>query len=236
MDMTDPKRHFSQREEKRFLKLAAEVARTEYPNPERAGCPAPEILKALALRQIPLDQTGDVIDHIGTCSPCFTQYWDYRRGHKRQKTIQLLLVCLGIAVLTGIVLSRPWQPRSGQEPQVAKGTPKQQGNRQLVFDLRAWSSTRSDAPREERPELRLPRAPVQLSIYLPIGSEDGGYDLQLQQSPPRLPLEARGEARLRNNIELLEVTLDTSKLSPGHYLLRLRRPPAGWSEYPIQIE
>ncbi len=239
MDVTNPERRFSRREEKRLLKLAAEVSRTEYPNPERAGCPSPDRLKALARRQIPLDETGDIIDHIGTCSPCFAQYWDYRRGHKRRKTIQVLFVCLGIVALVGILVSRVgWQlrPQSREERQVAKDLPRSQVYRQLVFDLRAWSSARSDRPGDARPDLRLPRELVQLSIYLPIGSEDGMYNVQLRRAAQPPALETRGEARLRDHIEILEVKVDTSTLVPGSYLLRLRRAAADWSEYPVQLE
>jgi len=239
MGVTNPDRRFSRREEKRLLKLAAEVSRTDYPNPERAGCPSPDTLKALARRQIPLEETGDMIDHIGTCSPCFTQYWEYRRGHKRRRTVQVLFVCLGIIALVGTLVSRvgwPLRPQSKEEREIAKDLPKPQVYRHLVFDLRAWSSPRSERPADARPQLRLPREPVQLSIYLPIGSEDGTYDVQLRRPPEPPSLEIRGEARLRDHIEILEVKLDTSTLAPGSYLLRLRRAAAGWSEYPVQLE
>ena len=237
MDLTDPERRFSRREEKRLLRLAAEVSRTDFPNPERAGCPSPETLKALAERRIPLNKTGDIIDHIGTCSPCFTQYDDYRRGHKRRKTVQALLVCFGILVLVGLLVSRVGrQLPTREERQVAEGLPSPQSYRQLVFDLRAWSSARNDRPGEVRPELRLPREPVQLLIYLPIGSEDGMYEVQLQR-PGQVPsLETRGEARLRDHVEVLEVKVNTSSLSPGSYLLRLRHAASGWSEYPVQLD
>lgn len=238
MDVTDPERRFSRREEKRLLRLAAEVSRTEFPNPERAGCSSPETLKALAHRQIPLEETGDMIAHIGTCSPCFTQYSDCRRSHKRRKTIRVLFMCAVIAAVAGLLVSRVgWQlrPQSSEERQIAKGLPMPP-YRQLVFDLRGWSYPRSDRPGDAKPDLRLPREPVQLSIYLPIGSEDGMYDVQLQRPAQPPSLETRGEARLRNHIEILEVKVDTSTLMPGSYLLRLRRAAAGWSEYPVQLD
>jgi len=238
MDVTEPKRRFSRREEKQILKLAAEVSRTEYPNPERAGCPSTETLKALARRQIPLQETEAIVDHLGTCSPCFTQYWDYRRGHKRRKTVTLF-VCLGIIALAGILASRiGWQlrPQPGGEPEIAKDLPSPQVYRPLVLDLRAWSPSRSVQPADIRPELRLPRGPIQLSIYLPNGSEDGTYEFQLQAAGQPASLETRGTAQLRDHTEVLEVKVDTSTLRPGSYLLRLRRDPDGWSEYPIKLE
>jgi hypothetical protein len=239
MDVTELKRRFSRREEKQLLKLASEVSRTEYPNPERAGCPSAETLKALAYRQIPLQDTEAIVDHIGMCSPCFAQYWDYRRGHKRRKGVTMLLLCLAIIALAGILVSRVgWRshPQSKAEHQIAKDHSRPLSYRQLVLDLRAWSPSRSDQLANPRPELRLPREPIQLSIYLPIGSEDGTYDVQLHppQQPPLLAI--RGEARLQDHLEILEVRVDTSRLAPGSYILRLRLLPADWSEYPVKLE
>jgi len=240
MGVTELKRRFSRREEKLILKLAAEVSRKDHPNPERAGCPSPETLKALAQRQIPLYETEVIVDHIGTCSPCFTQYWDYRRGHKRRKSVTVLLVCLAITALAGILVSRVgWQLRpqsKGERRQIAKDFPTPLVYRQLVLDLRGWSPSRSDQPAGPRPELRLPREPIQLSIYLPIGSEDGTYDVQLRLSQQPPLVETRGEARLRNHIEMLDVRVDTSRIASGRYLLRLRILPTDWSEYPVQLE
>ena len=239
MDVRERKRHFSRREEKQLLNVAAEVSRTEYPNPERAGCPSPETLKALAQRRIPLREAEAIVDHIGTCSPCFTQYWGYRREYKRRKSVTVLFVCFAIIALAGILVSRVgWQlgPQSKGERQIAKDLPTRLVYRQLVLDLRDWSPSRSDQPAGPRPELRLPREPIHLSIYLPIGSEDGTYDVQLQRPQPPPLLEARGEARLQDEIEILEVRLDISRLASGSYILRLRRVPAGWSEYPVKLQ
>ena len=96
MAMMEPEQRFARREEKRLLKLAAEVSLTDFPNPERAGCPSPQTLRAMAWRQMPLEQTEDFIDHIATCSPCFEQYMIHRRECKRRKTAQVLFFCVGI--------------------------------------------------------------------------------------------------------------------------------------------
>jgi len=62
------------------------------------------------------------------------------------------------------------------------------------------------------------------------------YNVQLRRAAQPPALETRGEARLRDHIEILEVKVDTSTLVPGSYLLRLRRAAADWSEYPVQLE
>src|SRR5437870_5973070 len=146
MDMMEPERRFSRREEKRLLKLAAEVSLADFPNPERAGCPGPEMLRALAWRQVPLEQTEDAIDHIATCSPCFAQYMIHRQACKRRKTAQVLFLCLGIAAIIGILLTRAgWGPRpqSKRPPQFAKDLPAEQLYRQYLLDLRSQSVRRT---------------------------------------------------------------------------------------------
>jgi hypothetical protein len=187
-----------------------------------------------------LEETADIIDHIGACSPCFIQYWSYRRRRKHRRTAQILFFTLGIAAAIGLLTSRDrsgFQTHSAEEEKVTKGAATQQEYHQLVFDLQSRSVSRGDEPRAARldGELRLPRALVLLVIYLPIGSEDGRYEIQLQRSEQPSLLE-HGQAQLRDRIERLEVKLDTSGLRPGNYLLRLRHVESGWTEYPVQIE
>jgi len=50
-----------------------------FPNRERAGCPGNEILRAMAFRKLGVDQVNDWIEHLGTCSPCFREYTEFRR-------------------------------------------------------------------------------------------------------------------------------------------------------------
>jgi hypothetical protein len=131
----------------------------------------------------------------------------------------------------------PCQPRwMAVASSVQGGAPRPRVYQPFVLDLRQWSPTRSDQPASPRLELRLPREPIQLSIYLPVGSEDGTYDVQLQPSQQPSLLETRGEARLRDHVEILEVRVDMLRLAPGSYILRLRLLPADWSEYPVQLE
>jgi len=239
MNVTDHAQHFSRREEKHLLNVSAEIARSEYPNLQRAGCPPSKILKALALRQVPLDETRDAVDHICTCSPCFTEYFSYRRRRKLRKAAQLV-VCFGIMAGIGILLTgagRALLPQSRRQLQITKAVPSQEVYRHIVFDLQARSVARGDQPaRQFDDDLRIPRALLLLSIYLPIGSEDGIYLVRLQHPSQPASLESRGEAGLRDNIETLEVKMDTTALAPGSYLLRLRYGRSGWSDYPVRVE
>ena len=71
----------ARREEMRLIKAYQRVVLGGgFPNPERAGCPGNEILRAMAFRKLGVDQVNDWIEHLGTCSPCFREYTELRRA------------------------------------------------------------------------------------------------------------------------------------------------------------
>jgi len=242
MARVDSERSFSRREEKRILNLAAKVCRTDFPNPERSGCPSPKLLRSLAYRQIPLSETGEFVEHIATCSPCFQEYWRYRRRHKRRIATTAVVFSLGVLASIGIVITghRLWfQTESTRQQQaLARDLVSQQTYSRVVFDLRSRSVSRSDEPREVNAEgnLLLPRSRVLLLIYPPIGSEDGIYDIQLQLPLQPPSVAAHAELQMRNHIETLEVKVDATALTPGNYLMRFRHDKSGWREYSVQVK
>ncbi|MCZ2155177.1 MAG: hypothetical protein LC114_14965, partial [Bryobacterales bacterium] len=74
MTMRDPERSFTRREEKRLLESAAALLRSDFPQSDRARCPSKTELKNLASRRRSLADSTALVDHIGSCSPCFEQY------------------------------------------------------------------------------------------------------------------------------------------------------------------
>jgi hypothetical protein len=195
----------------------------------------------MANRQIPLGETGELVEHIATCSPCFQEYWRYRRRHKRRVATQAVVLFLGVLASIGIVINghRLWfQIGSPKQHGLERDLAAQETYRQVVLDLRSRSVSRSDEQREANPEgeLNLPRGRVALLIYPPIGSEDGIYEIQLQLPLQPPSLEEHVELQMRNHIEALEVKLDTTALTPGNHLLRFRREESGWREYSVQVK
>ena len=83
---------------------------------------------------------------------------------------------------------------------------------------------------------RLPRGKLSLSILLPIGSEDGMYDVALIGSSRQPLLTATGSAKLQDFVEVLPVMLNLADLAPGPYELRIRRAQTPWNAYPILLE
>src|SRR5574341_280038 len=169
MEVMEPDRSLTRRQERNLLKAAANVTRTQYDCPERAGCPALEALDLLARRRSPLEDSRELVDHIGTCSPCFIQYSRYRAAHKRRLAIRYALIPAATVVVLAIVTTPFLRTPSGRLSPVTKevDAPPQPVTQmaKLVLDLRKRGVTRGDVPDRPSPEsiLHLPRANVALS-------------------------------------------------------------------------
>ena len=238
MEGNSPFKSLSRRQEKNLLKAAEATARTDFENPERVGCPDSKTLNLLARRHSSVTESPDLIDHIGTCSPCFVEYSRYRSTHKSRVRIYYAFASIAVLVVS-LAVARSLNTWIGQ-PAVKETARSQISEREtdLVLDLRMKGASRSDSQdrRSDEPPFRLPRTKLSLSIQLPIGSEDGPYDLALVSAAGRSVLETRGVAKLQNFVEVLPVKLDLTDLAPGRYELRLRREQTPWSEYAVLLE
>src|SRR5580692_7098064 len=91
---------FDRRDEIDLLTAAREALPSDFPNPERINCPEASTLEAVAARHLSVPDIDDLIDHIATCSPCFTAYSEYRNAYcsrRNRKVIGTLLAVLAVA-------------------------------------------------------------------------------------------------------------------------------------------
>jgi len=238
MEMKDSDNTLSRRQEKNILRTANELAREEFANPSREGCPDPKILQLLARRKSSTIESPDLIDHIGTCSPCFVEYSRCRAVHKRNQRLAAYTLTTFAALLMLVAsIARGWPPwldRSAHE--IARSTDSPQPSQSALVDLRTRGSSRSpDGPGQtEIP--RLPRAKLSLSILLPIGSEEGVYTLDLVDGTGRSVTTGTGSAKRQDFAQVLSLSLDLSSALPGLHELRIRYGQAPWNGYSIQIE
>lgn len=113
MEMNETDTVLSRRQEKNLLQVAKAVAQSEFANPQREGCPDSETLNLLARRRPSPAESADLIDHIGTCSPCFDDYSRCRAAYKRAVRFKYALASAAAVVLLAVAVSRSWQsPRS----------------------------------------------------------------------------------------------------------------------------
>jgi hypothetical protein len=239
MQMREPDRRLSHSQEKRLLKAAADIARTEYPSAQRSSCPTSEDLEHLARRRTPLADSPRIVAHVGTCSQCFIEYSQYRVAHKRRFGYALTasLAGVGVLALVGYVLQRP-SPTLQRAPTAVARSPKPlTQTATLILDLRQLGLTRGATPnRSQHVTPRLPRVSLSLSIYLPIGSDDGAYDVAFTRNSAEPIIPISGSARFADNIVILPISLDLTNSAPGLYHLYLRHGQSQWRTYPVLLE
>ena len=212
-------------EEKRILDLLDKGLSRDFPNPQRIGCPGSAILKSLALHKLPLAEADPWLEHFSSCSPCFQEFSEIRKqaaGQPRQTQMWLAAAAMVLLAVAGWmwVRSRP----SGQTAAV------------VVLDLRGRSTARGENPSEtSQPPLEVPRSAKSLNLELPIGSNEGAYDVALLNPSGAELFRTIATARLEEHIVVLRANVDFAGASPGSYFLGVRQPGLEWTRFPIRL-
>jgi hypothetical protein len=210
----------------------------EFPNPERNGCPGAEPLRQLANRPRP---TRDAVwEHVTHCSPCYREFLDLRAQVKSQREQErrvavrrrVLAVAALLVIAAGAAATYEMSKRG-----YFRSTPPVGTYESASLDLKDRSVSRSvekQAPKTQ--PLMLPARRLDLSIFLPIGSEAGRYDVQLLKKIDEPILSATGDARIEQGVTILHARIDLSGQTIGNYLIGLRQSPSEWTYYPVTIQ
>lgn len=91
------------------------------------------------------------------------------------------------------------------------------------------------APSEHQPQTALPTR-LDLTIFLPVGSDGGSYELQVIDSALRSRCSTQGEARIENVVTTLRARVDLRGLASGDYKLAIRRHGQDWRLFPLHVE
>jgi hypothetical protein len=211
--------------DKRLLDILRQGLATEFPNPERIGCPGNALLKGIAQGKVSLIEAEPWLDHLGSCSPCFQEFKEFRRQSAIRRRRALILVATA-AVLLFAVGGLLWvRARRSVEPTDT-----------AVLDLRDRSVARGQNPSATgQAPLEIPRTTKHLVLDLPIGSKEGPYDVGLLTDTGDQLLRVTGIADLRDHITGLRVDVDLSSIPPGTYSLGVRQPGLEWTRYPIRV-
>ena len=197
----------------------------EFPNPERVGCPDSSILRGIASHKLPLSQAAPWFDHLSACSPCFQDFNRFRReatGQRRRIQVWLAAAAVLLFAFGGLlwVRSRP----SGQTAAV------------VVLDLRGRAAARGESTSEtSQPSLGVPRNARNLNLELPIGSNEGAYDVALINPNGAELFRTSATAKLEDHIVVLRADVNLAGISPGSYFLGLRQPGLEWMRFPIRV-
>jgi hypothetical protein len=106
----------------------------------------------------------------------------------------------------------------------------------VALDLRSITPTRNAGDLKNIPAFPVPAALVNMQITLPLGSDDGSYEVQIQGSENREVLtSATGRAKIIKGDTRLEITLDLMGIAPGNYAILYRHVDASWRRVPLSI-
>jgi hypothetical protein len=206
-----------------------------HPNAERAGCPPPEVLPLLARRKLPIEHPG--YEHLGHCSPCYRRVRVLKAHHRRR--LRRVGASVAALVIVGFIAVRYWYDGGAERDRQSKvGTGGSVAGEMvaMTIDLRPFTVMRSgDAAAGSPATMKLPRARLDLTIFLPIGSEPGEYELQLVDAASSIVASARTEAAILNFVTTCRSVLDLRHSNVGPHVLRIQRTGGEWREYSLSV-
>ena len=212
--------------DKRLLDILRQGLATEFPNPERIGCPGNALLKGIAQGKVSLTEAEPWLDHLGSCSPCFQEFKEFRRQSAMQRRRVLTWVVATAAVLLLAFGGWLW----------VRGRHSVEATDVAVLDLRDRSVGRGQRQSEtDQTPLEISRTTKHLVVALPIGSKEGAYDVGLLTETGDQILRASGMAQLHDHITTLRVDVDLGGVRPGAYSLAVRQPNLEWTRYPVRV-
>jgi hypothetical protein len=85
-----------------LLEILRHGLATEFPNPERIGCPGSSLLKGIAQGKVSLTEVEPWLDHFGSCSPCFREFKEFRTQSAMQRRRVLTLVATAAVLLFAV--------------------------------------------------------------------------------------------------------------------------------------
>jgi hypothetical protein len=174
---------------------------------------------------MPLSEAEKWLDHLSSCSPCYSDFSGLQVTYRSRRTRTLLAVAASIlivALLTGwALLLRQKEPLSAQT---------------AVLDLRNRSIARGTEPNPAERPLEIARSVCHMEIYLPLGSEDGDYGIRISGPEEKIVFATKRVAKMQQGITSLSVDVNLSSASPGLYILQLQKVGSGWTSYPLRVK
>ena len=204
----------------------------DFPNPERIGCPDPAALESLSRRKIEITQ--EQLHHITHCSPCLQTFLSIREEirKKRAARIRIAAVACAAAIVVGAIIYTVADHLRPPTQVAVLATP-------ATLDLRPLSQYRGpDTGRtiEAKPALILPRKNLRLTLYFPVGADEGQYTLQLLDGQLHTLLKQYVTATLQNHVVTASTDLDLRSFSPGTDTLAIQKTGEEWRTYPVVLQ
>jgi hypothetical protein len=217
-------------EERMFWEASRNLLDHDFPNPGRCGCPEPDVLQRIATGKMNLSEVKPWLAHLGSCSSCFKDVQEFQQRNQRPKRIlpiiaallaAILLLGLGLVAVIGVLREPSRQPQAS------------------ILDLRIYPAIRSgeDENLRLRQPLLIQRHRQKIKVYLPLGSSEGTYEIQiLSPTTHEMLITAFAEAHIIEHQTILPAELNLDSLHSGNYLLAVRREYADWAYYSLFVQ
>jgi hypothetical protein len=215
---------YSERDEKRILDALGGGLLTEFPNPNRTGCPGSDVLKRIAFREMPLAEAEKWLDHLTSCSPCYRDFLELQAGYRRRRMQTVLAIAASILIVVGVA---GWALFFKQ-----KGPPVVQT---AVLDLRNRSVPRGGELNPEEQPLEMSRGIRHLNVYLPLGSAEGPYEMRVTTTAGSAVFTTSSVASLKDGVTSIQAVIDLSSATSGQYVFQVRRPNSEWTSYALRL-
>lgn len=244
--------------EERLVELGRRVFGSAFPDPDRAAAIDSATLRAAARRSRREPLPADVVDALTWSSETFAEYEQYLREARFARTMWRLAACAAVTVGLGAALwwsvgsraplpdenpiveempAPKSAPTPGVVPEQTRPQPAATPPVEVAsLDLRGRSPVRGETAPEAGDLPVVPAGRVELTVILPIGSEEGEYEVAVLRSAGEPPLvSGRSQAELKRQNVVLQAGLDLSNVEPGRYYCGLRRGEFRWSYYGIEV-
>ena len=106
----------------------------------------------------------------------------------------------------------------------------------VVLDLRGRAAVRGENPLQTtQPPLDVPRNARSLSLELPIGSNEGAYEVAVLNASGAEFFRTGATAKLEDHVVVLRAAVDLAGIPPGAYFLGIRQTGSEWTRFPVRL-
>src|SRR5581483_9537071 len=161
--------HRTPEQRRATLELLEKSALTDYPNPDRIGCPGSAFLKTLATDRKSILISDSRLEHVARCSPCFGEFVKYRDAAKHRITSRRAFIGVGAAAAAALAAFAIRSTLGPMHLQYAHAE----------IDLLNAGAQRGADSEPSSARVDLPRKPLELAITPPYASPAGEYEVQV---------------------------------------------------------
>jgi hypothetical protein len=179
--------------------------------------------------------TQDQLHHVTHCSPCFQTFLTIRQEMRQRRVVRIRIaaVACAAALVLGAIIYWAGVVRPTPPVQIATVTTPATLDLRPLTENRGLEQGGTNAP---KPSLVLPRKHLRLTLYFPVGSDEGHYEVQLLDGQLRTLLKQHVTATLQDHIVTAVAELDLSSLSAGLHTLAIRKSGDEWRTYSVVLQ